>query len=96
MKSNKITKWLKDYAEFIVYGVILAGIMSWQVWLYANVASVYQDLIVAAFSLQILNIILTIAVAKKMRLLAQFLLLTAILFGAVVIYYIEVLIANVI
>lgn len=96
MKIQNITKSLKDNLEIITYSLILAGIMAWQASLYIQTIRVHQDLIIAAYCLQILNVILAFAVTKKMRLLAQLLLLTAILFGAVVIYYVKVLIANVI
>ena len=96
MKSKNISKWLKEYAEFVVYGVILAAIMIWQAVLYAHSMKLYQDLIITTFSLQVLNIILAVTVAKRMRLLAQLLLLTAMLFGAVIIYYLKVLILNVV
>jgi len=96
MKTRDISKWLKEYAEFIVYGVILAAIMVWQAVLYTQSMKLYQDLIITAFSLQILNIILAVTVAKRMRLLAQLLLLVAMLFGAVIIYYLKVLILNVV
>lgn len=96
MKLNKITTWFKNYAEFIIYGFVLAGLMVWQGFIYNQALQIHQDLILTAYSLQILNIILSIAVLKRMRLLAQLLLLTAILFGAVIIYYATVLIVNVI
>lgn len=96
MKIQKIFLWLAKYAEFVIYGLILAALMVWQGFLYRQSLKIHQDLILTAYSLQILNIILSIAVIKRMRLLAQLLLLTAILFGIVIIYYIEILIVNVI
>ena len=96
MSQKSITTWFKNYAEFIVYGIVIAGLMVWQGLLFDKVIKIHQDLLIATFGLQILNIILAIAVAKKMRLLSQLLLLSGILFGSVVIYYIKVLLANVI
>jgi len=96
MKIQKYLHWIKEYAEFIIYGVVLLALMVWQAFIYCQSIRVYQDLVIAAYTLQILNIILCIATAKRMRLLAQLLILTAILFGAIIIYYIEVLVVNVI
>lgn len=96
MKANKTVNWFKKYAEFIFYFIAIIVIMLWQWRFYGEVVRVHQDLIIAAFALQILNITLAVLTARRMRLLSQLLLVTAILFGAVVIYYLKVIIANVI
>lgn len=93
---NKIPRknWLVNYGEFVVYYLILLGLMWWQWQSYGKVEKIYQDIIIASYALQVLNIILSALTARRLRLLAQILLLSAILFGVVVIYYLKVFILS--
>ena len=66
----------------------------WQWQVYNKVEKIYQDIVIASYALQALNVTLSLLTARRLRLLAQILLLSAILFGAVVIYYLRVIITS--
>jgi len=95
MKS-KFSIWLREYAEFFFYGMVVLGLMVWQLTYFFQVVRIHQDLLVASCGLQLLNSIYGLIVVKKMRLLAQLLYISAIIFGAIVIYYLKVTLLNVI
>jgi len=94
MNKTPRKNWLVNYGEFVVYYLILLGLMWWQWQSYGKVEKIYQDIIIASYALQVLNIILSALTARHLRLLAQILLLSAILFGVVVIYYLKVFILS--
>jgi len=94
--STKFKTWLREYAEFFLYGLLVAGLLVWQLVFIFQVARIHQDLLVASCGLQLLNSIYGLVVVKKMRLLAQLLFISAIIFGAIVIYYLKVTLLNVI
>lgn len=87
---------MRNYAEFLLYGILVIGLLIWQAMFIFQVERVHQDLLIASCGLQLLNSIYGLIVAKKMRLLAQLLFISAILFGAIVIYYLKVTLLNVI
>src|SRR3990167_11269009 len=84
--------FFKKYGEFFVYGAVLVllGYLEWRV--YGPALRIYQELIWAGVGLEALNFILAIIIAPKARLLAQFFMLSAILFGVIVVYYLVVIV----
>ncbi|MBP6930195.1 hypothetical protein KBB60_01150 [Patescibacteria group bacterium] len=94
MKKNSFKNWLTSYGEFVIYFLILAWMVWWQWQVYNKVEKIYQDIVIASYALQALNVTLSLLTARRLRLLAQILLLSAILFGAVVIYYLRVIITS--
>ena len=104
MKLPKITtriklpklSFFKKYGEFFVYGAALALLGYWQWRVYGPALKIYQELIWAGVGLEALNFVLAIIIAPKARLLAQFFMLSAILFGVIVVYYLVVIVENVV
>lgn len=94
--KTKLSKWLREYVEFVLYGIFIVGLLLWQAIFLFQVDQIHQDLLIASCGLQLLNSIYGLIVVKKMRLLAQLLFISAIIFGAIVIYYLKVTLLNVI
>jgi hypothetical protein len=88
--------FLKKYGEFIVYIAVLLGLGFWQWRLYSEALRPYQDLLLTAAGLELLNLILALIILPKARLLAQFFIISAIIFGGVTIYYLSVALSNVV
>jgi len=84
----------KKYLETTTYLVILAVMGYMQYRLYIESIKTYRDLLLVAYGIEIINIILALAIYKKMRLLAQLLYITAILCGFVTLYYLKVTITS--
>jgi len=84
----------KKYIEAITYSLILAVIGYMQYRLYIDAIKPYRDLILVAYGIELINIILAIAVVKRMRLLAHLLLVTAIICGFITLYYLKVTITS--
>jgi hypothetical protein len=96
LPKYKSFKWLREYIEIVIYVIIILGATVWEALLFKGLMRMHQDLIIASIGLQTLNLLLALVVVKKMRLLSQLLLITAILFAGITIYYIKVIIFNVI
>ena len=95
-KIRQFIRRFKRYNEFGLYVLALFGLWCWQWYLYGSTLRAYQDIIIATFGLQTLNLGLSLALLRKARLLAQFLILSAIIFGCLVVYYLTVIVANVV
>lgn len=87
---------LKKYSEFYAYGLVLILLGYWQWRMYGPAVKVYQDLILVCWGLEIINVILGIIILPKARLLAQFFMLSAVLMASVTVYYLLIIIKNVV
>ncbi len=104
MKLPKITTrikfpklaYLKKYGEFFAYGAVLVLLGYWQWRMYGPAVKVYQDLILVCWGLEIINVVLGIIILPKARLLAQFFMLSAVLMASIVVYYLIIIVKNVV
>lgn len=88
--------FLKKYGEFVFYIAVLVGLGFWQWRLYGEALRTYQDLILTAAGLELLNLILALIILPKARLLAQLFILSAIILSSVTIYYLAVIVSDVV
>jgi len=84
----------KKYIEAITYSLILIVIGYMQYRIYIDAIKPYRDLILVAYGIELINIIIALAVVKRMRLLAQLLIVTAIICGFITLYYLKVTVTS--